>query len=91
MELQSDSWRVDLADVIEQILDRKRSSGAGREETLTAFNRLATAKYIHDEIQGKTEEILVALLKSVKSRSSEKEASLALKGGFSVYPYHYPL
>ena len=85
-ELQSETWRQDLDETIEQILDRKRSSVAGREQTLTAFNRLATARYVFEELQGKTEQIARALLKSLKAKSSEKEASLALKGmpGLSV-------
>ncbi|KAI9747525.1 MAG: hypothetical protein M1815_004135 [Lichina confinis] len=78
-ELQSETWRQDLDETIEQILDRKRSSVAGREQTLTAFNRLATARYVFEELQGKTEQIARALLKSLKAKSSEKEASLALK------------
>ncbi len=75
-----EGWRADLGDVIEQILDRKRSSGTGREETLATFNRMAMAKYINEEIGDKIEELYGALLKSVKAKSSEKEASLALKG-----------
>lgn len=83
IEVQADGWRIDLGEVIEQILDRKRSSVTGREETLAAFNRLATARYISEEVQGKTEELLVALLKSVRAKINEREATLALKGEFS--------
>ncbi|KAI9882053.1 MAG: hypothetical protein M1823_006211 [Watsoniomyces obsoletus] len=75
----TEGWRADLGDIIEQILDRKRSSGTGREETLATFNRMAMAKYINEEIGDQTEDLYGALLKSVKMKSSEKEASLALK------------
>lgn len=79
-ELQAPIWKADLGDVIEQILDRKRSSAASREESLTSFNRLAMGKFVKDEIHSKMEEILSAILKSVKANSGEKEAVLALKG-----------
>ena len=79
-ELQMLGWKTDLGETVDQIVDRKRSSGAGREEALAAFNRFAMGKYIHEEIQNRTEEILIALLKSVKADRSEKEAVLALKG-----------
>ncbi|KAI9788401.1 MAG: hypothetical protein M1816_006926 [Peltula sp. TS41687] len=78
-ELQAPTWKADLGDVIEQILDRKRSSAAGREESLASFNRLTMGKYVYDEIHSKTEEILSAVLKSIKANSGEKEAVLALK------------
>lgn len=80
-DLQAPTWKADLGDVIEQILDRKRSSAAGREEALASFNRLVMTKYLYEETHSRTEEILSAVLKSVKANSGEKEAVLALKGG----------
>lgn len=79
-EVQSDGWRVDLGDRIEQILDRKRSSVAGREESLAAFNRLASSKYVQEEVHNSRDALVAAFLKSIKSENSETEAVLALKG-----------
>lgn len=80
VDLQVPVWKADLGDLIEQILDRKRSSSAGREESLASFVRLAMGKYVYDEIHDRAEEIVNALLKSIKANSSEKEAVLALRG-----------
>ena len=77
-------WAVDLADRVEQILDRKRSSGAGREESLVAFGRLLSSRYAYEEIHGSREALVVALLRSVKSEVSERESTLALKGRWSL-------
>jgi hypothetical protein len=73
-------WQEELGDRIAQILDRKRSSIASREESLSAYARFLTAKYAAEELYGKSEELVGAFLKSVKAESSEKETVLALKG-----------
>ncbi|KAI9860443.1 MAG: hypothetical protein M1813_006102 [Trichoglossum hirsutum] len=72
-------WQEELGDRIAQILDRKRSSIASREESLSAYARFLTAKYAAEELYGKSEELVGAFLKSVKAESSEKETVLALK------------
>ena len=69
-----------MADRIEEIIDRKRSSVQGRETTLAAYIRILTAQYAEEEIRGREVEIVAALLKSVKAEASEKETVLALKG-----------
>ena len=74
------SARSDLSDVLDRILDRKRSSVAGREGTLATFNRLATANYVGEGVREKHEELVGALLRSITSRASEREAMLALRG-----------
>lgn len=76
----TDAWKQDLGDRIEEIIDRKRSSVQGRETTLAQYVHMLVSRYAHEELQGKTSEIFPALMKSVKSESSEKETSLALRG-----------
>jgi hypothetical protein len=73
-------WRQGLADRIEEIIDRKRSSTQGREATLTAYVHYLMSRCTFDEINNKVSEILPALLKSIKAESSEKETCLALRG-----------
>lgn len=74
------AWQADLADRIEEIIDRKRSSVQGRETTLAAYVRILTAQYAEEEIRGKDAELVAAFLKSIKAETSEKETILALKG-----------
>lgn len=79
-EQNSAAWHAELADRIEEILDRKRSSVQGRETTLAAYVRTLTAQYAEEEIRGKDTELVIAFLKSIKAETSEKETILALKG-----------
>ncbi|KAH8592787.1 interferon-related developmental regulator-domain-containing protein [Bisporella sp. PMI_857] len=74
-----EGWKQDLADRIEEIIDRKRSSTQGRETTLNIYTHILMSRYVHDEIQHKTAELYPALLKSVKGEDSEKEMCLALR------------
>ena len=74
------SRQSDLSEIVEQILDRKRSSVTGREGTLAAFNRLATAGCVGEGVHEKNPELVGALLRSIRSRASEREAMLALRG-----------
>lgn len=78
-DLPQDAWIADLGDRINEICDRKRSSVQGREESLQAFNLDLTRHYAHDEIKPKMEELLPAILKSVRSGQTERETVLALK------------
>jgi hypothetical protein len=73
-------WKQNLADRVEEIIDRKRSSIQGREATLAAYVHHLMSRYAFDEINNKVSEILPALLKSIKAESSEKETCLALRG-----------
>lgn len=79
-EQTSAAWQADLADRMEEIIDRKRSSVQGRETTLASYVRILTAQYAEEEIRGKDAELVVAFLKSIKAETSEKESILALKG-----------
>ena len=67
---------------MEEIIDRKRSSVQGREASLAAYIHILMSRYAFTEIEHKTGELYSALLKSVKTESSEKETSLALRGSF---------
>ena len=73
------AWRSELADRISEIINRKRSSVQGREKCLASYIHILTAQYVQDEISGKEEDIVAALLKSIKAETSEKETVLALK------------
>ena len=88
LDLPTDAWRTELADRIQENLDRKRSSVQGRETCLTAYVRILTAHYAEEEIRGKEAELVTAFLKSIKIESSEKETVLAMKGGPN--PAHEP-
>lgn len=78
-EQQPGEWIQHLVDMITLILDRKRSSVQGREGTINHFSRLLMAHYAKEQIASSVEELLPALLKSVKSGASERESVLALK------------
>ena len=80
LDSTSEAWRTELADRVEELIDRKRSSVEGREKCLATYIRILTAQYSEEEINGKEEELVAALLKSIKTESSEKETNLALKG-----------
>lgn len=83
----NETWKQDLADRVEEIIDRKRSSIQGREATLASYNHILMSQYAFEEIDPKRSELFPALLKSVKTESSEKETSLALRGEFYVNPH----
>ncbi|KAG0637244.1 interferon-related developmental regulator-domain-containing protein [Tuber brumale] len=72
-------WQEELGDRINQITERKKSSSAGREESLTAYVRILCAKYAKEEILSKKSELLDAFVKSLKQGKTEKEALLAAK------------
>ena len=79
VQLQTDSWRSLLDERIDQIIDRKRSSVQGREETLAAYNHILTAQYTQEVIHKKMRDLVPAFLKSIKAEASDKETVLALK------------
>jgi hypothetical protein len=75
----TEAWIQELGDRIEEIIDRKRSSVQGREATLASYSHILMSRYAYNEIQHKLAELFPALLKSVKTESSEKETCLALR------------
>ena len=74
-----EAWRQDLADRIDEILDTKRSSIRSREKALATFNHFLILRHAEDEIDGKEKALAQALLRIIKTYSSEKETVLALK------------
>ncbi|KAK0251725.1 hypothetical protein LTS09_013185 [Friedmanniomyces endolithicus] len=76
---QEEAWRAALEGRIEELCDRKRSSAQGREEALLWFSTALVRHYAADEVRGRREELVVALLKSVKGGQTERETVLALK------------
>jgi len=74
-----DVWTQNLNNRMEQIVDRKRSSVQGREESLEAFSRILMAHYTREEIEPRLGELIPAILRSVKAGASERETILALQ------------
>lgn len=72
-------WVQHLHDLIEDILERKRSSVQGREEALATFCRIAKFHYVEEEIRTRVKDLLGAFLKSIKLQTSERETTLALR------------
>lgn len=64
---------------IDQILDRKRSSGQGREGDLAAYVYILRYRYLPDTVSQRFEDLMGAFLRSIRSETSAKEVVLALK------------
>ncbi|KAL4924686.1 IFRD domain-containing protein [Aspergillus undulatus] len=79
VEDSSTDWISELQEIIEDILDRKRSSVFGREETYAAFCRLAKVKYVFQQIWRQVPDLLAAFLRSIRSETSVRETTLALR------------
>ncbi|KAF3479869.1 IFRD domain-containing protein [Arthroderma uncinatum] len=78
-EQDAEGSRAPLHDVIDELIDRKRSSVQGREDYLNSFVRQLTAHYQEEELGEKMDELLKVFAKSIRSEPSEKEAILALR------------
>ncbi|KAB8236756.1 IFRD domain-containing protein [Aspergillus alliaceus] len=78
-EVDNNNWTQELGDVIQDILDRKRSSVLSREECYGAFCRLLKCHYAEEHIRNHVNDLLVAFCRSVKFESSVREATLALR------------
>ncbi|KAJ5425566.1 hypothetical protein N7465_000636 [Penicillium sp. CMV-2018d] len=78
-EQDNPDWEQELADRIQEILDRKRSSVQGREEALQAFCRLTKYHYTVEEIHGTIPDLLAAFERSVRTEISVREATLGLR------------
>lgn len=74
----NDAWIQDLGDQTLLIIDRKRSSGEGRERTLAAYNHILMAHFARDEIALQVKDLYPAIARSIRG-GSEKESLLALK------------
>jgi hypothetical protein len=78
-ETENVDWPQELADRMAEILDRKRSSVQGREEALAAFCRLTKYHYAEEETRPHITDLLSAFARSVRSESSTRETTLALR------------
>lgn len=72
-------WPQQLSEQIQLIVDRKRSSVQGREDTYATFCRLAKFHYVEEHLRSHADELLAAFCKSIKLESSPRESSLALR------------
>jgi len=75
-------WKHELREISEQIIERsrnKRNTSEGREELLAIYANILRAQYAAEEVEPQLGELVPALLKSIKSGGSEKEAVFALK------------
>ncbi|KAK2875130.1 hypothetical protein FQN49_001756 [Arthroderma sp. PD_2] len=79
VEQDAEGSRAHLQDVMNELIDRKRSCVQGREDYLQSFVRMLTAHYQEEELGEKMDELLKVFAKSIRSEPSEKEAIMALK------------
>lgn len=78
-DMDIDSWTNEFSNVVANIVDRKRSSTEGREQTFAAFSRLCKFHPTHDKTDGQVDELITAFCKSIKTENSEKETVNALR------------
>ncbi|KAI0521885.1 interferon-related developmental regulator-domain-containing protein [Xylaria bambusicola] len=93
------SWTDRLADRIAELLDRKRSSAKGREHCLSAYTHIIRHHYADEQLQPQLNELIPAILKSVRSGSNTDETLSAVKAltmtilttqAESFYDHMYP-
>jgi len=73
-------WQEELGDGVNQIIERKRSSPAGRKKSLTAYIGILCGRYAKGEIHPKRLGLFGAFVRSLEDGKSEKEALLTVKG-----------
>ncbi|KAL2816306.1 interferon-related developmental regulator-domain-containing protein [Aspergillus granulosus] len=78
-EANNGDWAHELLEVIEDILDRKRSSVLGREETYAAYCRLSKYHYVEESIRRRVPDLLAAFARSIKIETSVRESTLAMR------------
>ena len=78
-DAETDDWSSRLQDRIVEMQDRKHSSTERRESTLNAYLHLTRHHYAGRELERNLEGITQALLRSIRSGSSEREQSMALQ------------
>ncbi|KAJ5110783.1 hypothetical protein N7532_001318 [Penicillium argentinense] len=78
-EQDNEDWPQELGDRIQELIDRKRSSVQGREEALAAFCRLTKYHYALEEIGSHVQDLLSTFARSVRSETSIREATSALR------------
>lgn len=78
-EQENEDWPQELADRIQELLERKRSTVQGREEALAAFCRLTKYHYAEEELRGSVTDLLSTFARSVRNETSTREATNALR------------
>jgi hypothetical protein len=78
-EANNGDWAHELHEVVEDILDRKRSSVLGREETYAAYCRLSKFHYVEESIRRRVTDLLAAFCRSIKNETSVRESTLAMR------------
>lgn len=78
-EQDNEDWSQELADRIQELLERKRSTVQGREEALAAFCRLTKYHYAEEEIRASVADLLSTFARSVRNETSTRETTNALR------------
>ncbi|KAI1823445.1 interferon-related developmental regulator-domain-containing protein [Xylaria intraflava] len=73
------SWTERLGDRIAELLDRKRSSTKGRETCLLAYTHVIRHHYADEQLDPQLNELVPALLKSIRGGSNIDETLSAVK------------
>lgn len=78
-EQDNEDWPQELADRVQELLERKRSTVQGREEALAAFCRLTKYHYAEEEIRASVADLLSTFARSVRNEVSTRETTNALR------------
>lgn len=78
-DLVPEAWAEELQTRMEHLIDRKRTSTEGREESLNVIISILKIHYANRELDRKLSEFVPALLRSIGDEENEKEALAALK------------
>ena len=78
-ERDNTNYIQELHSLIENILERKRSTVQGRVDAFADFCRITKFHYVEDQLRPRVKDLLAALLKSVKQESSQEETIAALQ------------
>ncbi|THY65646.1 IFRD domain protein [Aureobasidium pullulans] len=79
IDAPEDAWVAQLNERMEHLIERKRSSVQGREESLSVLSHLLMAHYSQRHVRPKLSELVPALVKCAKGGQSDNETALALK------------
>ncbi|KAG9757660.1 IFRD-domain-containing protein, partial [Aureobasidium melanogenum] len=79
IDAPEDAWVAQLNERMEHLIERKRSSVQGREESLSVLSHLLMAHYAQRHVRPKLNELVPALVKCAKGGQSDNETALSLK------------
>lgn len=71
--------RAKLLERMNELLERKWSNSKTREDCLASYIHILKTHLLADQLRGRTQEVITALIKSIKTETSERETVLALK------------